>query len=268
MPSGRSGAGAPFRPAFLRIPAVLALLAQVIAFVAVLLLAFALSSFAGTQLSIGIAAMIQGGLAALLARAFRLAPWWMPIELCFPIAIVVLSAVQLPPVAYLSAFLLFLVLFWSTFRTQVPFYPSNAAVWGAVAELLPVGESLRVIDVGSGFGGMVMHLARVRPECDVVGIELAPLPWACSLLRCRSRRSKGRFVRGDYDSVNFGDFDVVFAYLSPAAMPALWKKAHTEMCKGSLLLSYEFAIPDVDPGMVIHPFAGGPALYGWRIGQD
>lgn len=265
MSSGRSGAGAPFRPAFHRIPAILALLAQIIAFAAVLLLAFALPSFAGMQLSIAIAAVIQGSLAAVLARAFRLAPWWMLIEFCFPIAIVVSSAAQLPPVVYLSAFLFFLVLFWSTFRTQVPFYPSNAAVWGAVAGLLPQGESLRIIDVGSGFGGMVMLLARVRPECDVVGIELAPLPWICSLLRRRASGSKGRFVRGDYECVNFGDFDVVFAYLSPAAMPALWQKAHTEMRKGSLLLSYEFAIPGIDPGMVIHPCAGAPALYGWRI---
>lgn len=265
MSSRRSGAGARFRPAFLRIPAVLALLAQIIAFAAVLLLAFALPSFAGMQLSIAIAALIQGCLAAVLARGFRLAPWWVPIEFCFPIALVVSSAVQLPPEVYLAAFLLFLVLFWSTFRTQVPFYPSNATVWRAVAELLPKGQPLRIIDVGSGFGGMVMHLARVRPECDVVGIELAPLPWACSLLRGRASGSKGKFVRGDYGRVNFGDFDVVFAYLSPAAMPLLWRKAHAEMRKGSLLLSYEFAIPGAEPGIVIHLSEDGPALYGWRF---
>ncbi|WP_420474340.1 SAM-dependent methyltransferase [Noviherbaspirillum sp. ST9] len=237
-----------------------------IAFAAVVLLAFVLPPVAGVQISIAIAAVMQGCLAALLARVFRLAPWWMVIAFCFPIAIVVSNAVQLPSVVYLAAFLLFLVLFWSTFRTQVPFYPSNEAVWRAVTTLLPEGRQLRVIDIGSGFGGMVMYLSRTRPECEVVGIELAPLPWICSFVRGRASGSAGRFVRGDYDSVNFGDFDVVFAYLSPAAMPALWRKAHTEMCKGGLLLSYEFAIPGVEPGMVIYPSGDGPALYGWRIG--
>lgn len=265
MSTGRSGAGSPSRPAFFRIPAVLALLAQIIAFAAVFLLAYVLPPLAGAQISIAVAAIMQGCLAAVLARVFRLAPWWKVIEFFFPIAIVGAGAVQLPPQVYLAAFLLFLVLYWSTFRTQVPFYPSNAAVWRAVAELLPEGQSLRVIDVGSGFGGMVMHLARMRPECHVVGIELAPLPWLCSLLRGKASGSRGRFVRGDYDSVNFRDFDVVFAYLSPAPMPALWRKAHAEMRKGSLLLSYEFAIPGVEPSMVIHPSEGGPALYGWRI---
>jgi hypothetical protein len=266
MSSGRSGAGAPSRPAFLRIPAVLALLAQIIAFAVVVLLAYVLPPLAAVEISLVVAALMQGCFAAVLVRIVRLAPWWIAIEFCFPLAIVASNAVQLPPSIYLSAFLLFLVLYWSTFRTQVPFYPSNATVWRAVAELLPKGQSLRIIDVGSGFGGMVMYLARVRVECAVVGIELAPLPWLCSLLRSTVSGSAGQFVRGDYDSVNFGDFDVVFAYLSPAAMPALWRKAHTEMRKGSLLLSYEFAIPGVEPNMVIHPASDGPALYGWRIG--
>ena len=266
MFSGRSGAGGRSRPVFCRIPAVLALVAQLIAFGAVLLLAFVLPALDGSQISIVIAAVIQGGLAAVLARSFRLAAWWAPIEFCFPIAVVASSAVQLPPLVYLAAFLLFLVLFWSTFRTQVPFYPSNAAVWQAAAELLPKGRSLRIIDVGSGFGGLVRYLARVRPESEVVGIELAPLPWLCSLVRGRAGGSPGRFVRGDYGRVNFGDFDVVFAYLSPAAMPALWQKAHAEMRRGSLLLSYEFAIPGVEPSMTIHPSNNGPALYGWHIG--
>lgn len=265
MSSGRTGAGAPFRLACLRLPAVLALLAQLIAFGVVILLAIVLPPLAGMQLSIAIAVVMQGCVAAVLARMFRLAPWWMPIEFCFPVAVVALSILQLPPLVYLAAFLLFLALFWSTFRTQVPFFPSNEAVWRAVAELLPRGQSLRIIDVGSGFGGMVMYLARTRPESRVIGVELAPLPWICSLLRGRASGSAGQFVRGDYEIVNFGDFDVVFAYLSPAAMPALWRKAHTEMRKGSLLLSYEFAIPDVEPSIVLHPSESGPPLYGWRV---
>ena len=254
-----------FRSTILRIPAVLALIAQVIALGLVALLAYMSPSVAGLQLSIAAAAVIQGTLAAVLSRVLRLAAWWVPIQFLFPIAVLVFLAVQLPPVLYLCAFLLFLVLFWSTFRTQVPFYPSNPVVWRAVEALLPEGQSLRIVDVGSGFGGMVMHLARARPDCRVAGIELAPLPWMCSLLRSRVAGSAGRFIRADYESMDFAEFDVVFAYLSPAAMPALWRKAHSEMRKGSLLLSYEFAIPAAEPSIVIHPAERGPALYGWRI---
>lgn len=270
MSSGRSSAVSPLRHSFFRIPAIRALFAQVVAFAVVLLLAVALPPLAGIELSIALAALVQGVIAAILARALRLAPWWMAIQFCFPIAVMASNAIQLPPSLYLVAFLLLLVLFWSTFRTQVPFYPSNVAVWRAVAELLPAGRSgvrkMRIADVGSGFGGMVMYLSRLRQDSEVVGIELAPLPWLCSLLRGRLSGSAGKFVRGDYEGVDFGDFDVVFAYLSPAAMPGLWQKARAEMRSGSLLFSYEFAIPGVEPDLVVHPMEAGPALYGWRFG--
>ncbi|MBW8899209.1 MAG: class I SAM-dependent methyltransferase, partial [Massilia sp.] len=57
--------------------------------------------------------------------------------------------------------------------------------------------------------------------------------------------------------------DAVFAYLSPAAMGALWRKAKSEMRPGSMLLSYEFAIADHPPGLSIVPAPGGPTLYVW-----
>lgn len=265
MHSRCSGAGSLLRNIFLRIPAIRALFAQLTSFAIVLALAFVLPAMADMQLSIALAALIQGVISAMLARALRLAPWWLAIQFLFPAALVALTAVQLPSWLYLGAFLILLFLYWSTFRTQVPFYPSTTATRHAVAELLPKGRSLRVIDIGSGFGGLVMHLARLRPESEIVGIELAPLPWLFSLLRARVGGGAGRFVRGDYEKLDFGDYDVVFAYLSPAAMPALWRKASAEMRAGALLLSCEFNITGMEPDIVVHPAGAGPAIYGWQI---
>jgi hypothetical protein len=265
MHSGGSSGGKPRHKNFLRLPAVRALLAQVAAFGIVLALAFVMPMLADIQLSIAFAALIQGGIAAFFTRIQRLAPWWLPIQFFFPIALVVLGAAQLPPSIYLGAFLVLLFLYWSSFRTQVPYYPSSFSTWQAVAALLPQGQPLRVIDIGSGFGGLVMHLAKERPESEIIGIELAPLPWVCSRVRARLAGSAGRFVHGDYEALDFGEYDVVFAYLSPAAMPALWRKACAEMRPGALLLSYEFTIPGVDPDIVVYPAEGSPAIFGWHI---
>ena len=72
-------------------------------------------------------------------------------------------------------------------------------------------------------------------------------------------------MRGDYERLDLGDYDVVFAYLSPAAMGALWRKASAEMRPGSLLLSYEFVIADKAPDITIVPTGRGPSLYGWHF---
>jgi SAM-dependent methyltransferase len=159
--------------------------------------------------------------------------------------------------------LFLLGLYWSTFRTQVPYYPSNRRVWEQVLGLLPTDRPLRLIDIGSGLGGLTMYLARRRPDCDCVGIELAPLPWLASRLRAGLSRSAARFVRGDYEDLDFSTFDLVFAYLSPAAMDALWRKASAELRPGAMLLSYEFEIDARVPDKTILTTSGATPLYVW-----
>ncbi|MGB6054762.1 MAG: class I SAM-dependent methyltransferase [Burkholderiaceae bacterium] len=209
--------------------------------------------------------IFQGVLAAEMSRRLRLAPWWPWIQLLFSIALWAVPLLRLPPAFFLIGFGLFAALFWNIFRTQVPFYPSPKAVWKTVVELLPKDRTLAVADLGSGFGGLVCHLAASRPDIRVTGIESAPLPWLVSRLRKKGRRPNCRFIRADYAGDDLAAYDVVFVYLSGAAMPALWQQAISEMRPRTLLLSYEFAIPGVAPSFVAQPDTSGRALYGWRM---
>jgi SAM-dependent methyltransferase len=247
-----------------RAPAPRALLIQIVAAVPALLLARLLAA-AGFPLSLFALALLQGALAAALTWRCQLAPWWYAIQLLFPAALLVASGWQLPPLAFLGAFLFLLALYWSTFRTQVPFYPSGPWLWEALAQSLPARPGLRVIDIGSGLGDVVLHLARRRPDCVCEGIELAPLPWLLSRLRARLRGSAARFARGDYEGLDFAAYDVVFAYLSPAVMAALWDKARREMRPGSMLLSYEFEIAARAPDRVVRAPGAAAALYAWSF---
>lgn len=245
-------------------PAVAALLLQVAAFPLTLALTWLLAT-AGIPMSYLSVAVIQGLVAAGLTWWRGLASWWRAIQLLFPVALFGAYQLAIPPLAFLAVFLFLLLLYWSTYRTQVPYYPSSRRVWEAVAGLLPAKGPVRVIDIGSGLGGLVLDLACRSPAIEALGVELAPLPWLASRLRARLERSRARFIRGDYNALNFGEFDLVFAYLSPAAMPALWRKAAREMRPGSLLLSYEFNIDDRSPDRIVYPTEGGPALYIWHF---
>lgn len=261
----RAMLGEPHGKPLFRAPAVQAVLIQVVSFLLVLAFAHGISLFIEFDITIAVAALLQGGVAASISRLRGLASWWLLIQAVFPVAVLGTLSFQLPPGVFLAAFIALLALYWSTFRTQVPFYPSGPAVWDAVASLLPQDRTVRFIDIGSGLGGLVLHLSGRRMESAFTGVEIAPLPWLASMLRSRITQNNARFIRGDYDRLDFASYDVVFAYLSPAAMPALWQKASAEMRKGSLLLSYEFVIPGVEPHIVRMPVKGGPPLYGWRI---
>ena len=258
----------PPRRSLLQAPAIRALLLQAVALVLTILLRQGLQAFSGVTLAPLPATFLQGAMAALLSYRFGLARWWLAIQLLFPVAALLVNALQLPPAFFLGGFVFFLLLFWSTFRTQVPYYPSRASTWQAVDALLPPDAPLRIIDIGSGFGGFVLSMAKRRPQASLAGIEIAPLPWLVSRLRALFSGQYGkaaRFVLGDYTRLDFAEYDVVFAYLSPAAMTALWNKARAEMRPGSLLLSYEFPIEGAAPDIEVNASNKGTILYGWRI---
>ena len=256
---------APAKPGLLRLPSVQALAIQAAALLMValaLVLLPLLPTGQGAYVpSIATLVLLQGALAALLSRWRRQAAWWPVMHLLFLPAAVAALSLQLPPWLFLAIFLAMLMLYWSTFRTQVPFYASGLAAWDAVAAVLPP-QPLRMVDIGSGLGGLVVHLAARRPDSRFEGIELAPLPWLLSRLR-QAAGARCRFLRGDYHRLDFAAYDVVFAYLSPAAMPALWAKASAEMRPGTLLLSHEFAVPGATPQVARQTRPGGPMLYGW-----
>jgi SAM-dependent methyltransferase len=239
-----------------------ALLIQIGAFALTLALVFLLAR-AGAVLSYWHVALLQGVLAAALTWWRGLAIWWRAIGFAFAPALLATSQLSIAPTAFLALFLFLLLLYWSTYRTQVPYYPSGRKVWAAVDAALPQGRPLRVIDIGSGIGGLVLDLQRRRPGSRIEGIELAPLPWLASHTRALAARSSARFIRGDYEALDLGHYDAVFAYLSPAAMSALWRKAAREMRPGSTLFSYEFIIVDQAPSRIVYPYTDGPALYIW-----
>jgi len=249
-------------PKWLQPPAVRALLLQLASFPLTLAAVWLLAR-AGLPMSYLAAALIQGSWAALLSWRAGLASWWSAIQFGFAPALLLALSLELPPSLFLGAFLVFLLVYWSTFRTQVPYYPSGRAVWDLVAGLLPPGRPAAAIDIGSGLGGLVLELARRRPNCRIDGIELAPLPWLASRLRARLTGSRARFLRGDYNRLDFSQYDLVFAYLSPAAMTALWRKAAREMRPGSILASYEFSIIDKEPNRRFVTTDSKKILYVW-----
>jgi SAM-dependent methyltransferase len=245
------------------IPALRALAIQLAAFLPTLGAVYLLARL-GVRPTYLHAALLQGAFAALLTAKAGLARWWWPIQLAFAPAVLAAHALALPAPLFLAAFLFLLLLFWSTFRTQVPYYPSGPAVRTLAAGLLPPGPA-RAIDIGSGFGGLALALARARPEAAVEGIELAPLPWLVSRARAACAAHPARFTRGDYNALDFADYDLVYAYLSPAAMEALWRKAESEMRPGSLLASYEFLAPGRAPDQSPVPDGGKRTLHVWRF---
>ena len=227
-----------------------------------------LAQLAGCLLALGAArsGLLPAGLwplvavqavgAAGAAIALRSAPWWRWIHLGFIPLVVGALQLGIAPGWYLAAFVAFALVYWSSFRTQVPLFLSNPQTAAAVAELLPRDYPTRLLDLGSGTGALLRPLARLRPDCRCEGIEAAPAPYLLSCLLSR-RQPNIALARGDFWKLPWADYDLVYAFLSPVPMAEVWRKATEELRPGSLLVSNSFEVPGVPAGEVI-------ALHDWR----
>lgn len=228
-------------------PSVAALLLQCAAFLLIGLTVGVIGLHASPLLF----ASLCGLLAAIFSFFFGLDKWWWLIQLLFAPTLVLMLSFELPPNLFLAAFLILLLIYWSTFRTQVPLYLSSNKVWHAIEGLLPVKKNdsgFAFLDLGSGLGGVLMHLAKVRPDGLFVGVEAAPLPLLLSWLRIRLSGYRNSHVHwGSLWNCDLSQYDVVFAYLSPVPMQQLWLKARSEMRPGTLFISSTFAVPDQSP---------------------
>ena len=244
-------------------PSVTALLLQFAAFVLVIL---SVRLF-GLNLAPLLFALLCGTLAAALSRIAGLASWWLFIQLAFAPALVLMLALDIPRIVYLAAFLVMLVVYWSTFRTQVPLYLSSDKVWRALESKLPAGQPLAFVDLGSGIGGVLVHLAQTHPQGRYHGVEAAPLPFIWSWLRIKFRGHRNCTVHwGSLWDCDLSQYDVVFAYLSPVPMEALWNKVKQEMRPGSLFISNTFTVPDHPPQESISvDDLHHSTLYFWRL---
>jgi hypothetical protein len=253
------------RPEALRPPAFAAALVQLLATLGACAQALWFVNFTGAGMTLMQVAAVQGCIACLLAMYFGSAPWWRVMHLLFAPALVLGLSLQVPPLFSLTLLLALVGVYWTSYRNQVPLYLSGEAAWREVALLLPVRPGARVIDLGSGLGGLVGFLEHNCPGATVDGVEAAPLPWLASRVRQKLQGWKGRLIWGDMWKVDLACYDVVHAYLSPVPMPGLWQKASREMRAGILLLSHSFAVPGVAPTLV-RTLPNQGSIYVYRIG--
>ena len=200
--------------------------------------------------------VLQGLCAALLAYVWRMAGWQKLVHGLFLPAVVLLQQQGLPGWVYLLGLLLTVALGRNALTERVPLYRSAAEVAQRLAQYLPPDAHL--LEAGSGDGRLAMQLAALRPDVRILALENA---WgSCLLARLRWWRA-GRpagvvFACRSFWKEHWGDYDAVYAFLSPAPMPRVWRKFEAEGAPHSVLVSNTFVVPDVQPDSRIP--LGGP----------
>ena len=248
-----------------RYPILKALVAQVAACLLVALAVIVAGHFFQLRPPFFVAVGIQALLAMGIGRLAGLRAGWLVFQAAFLPAIVIMHGFALPTWAWFAAFLFVLLLNWNSFRHGVPLYLTGTATDHALAELLRGrGVGFRFIDLGSGLAGTLCQLARLYPRSHFTGVETAPLSFALSWLRSLPLRNCLIRYRSLWREP-LGGYDVVYCFLSPIPMPALWAKASAELKPGAWLVGNTFGIPGVIPDVEIEVPARRPTrLLVWK----
>lgn len=196
-----------------------------------------------TSLAIGAAAW-------LFATLSRQPWWWRAIHAGFMPLVWFTHTLAIDPGWFLLAAILLLLVYRGALTGQVPLYLSNKQTVQALADLLAERGTSRFLDLGAGLGSTTVPLADTLPESRFTGYENAPLTWLAGRLLSIGRPNID-WRWEDMWKARLGDYDVVYAFLSPAPMARLWEKVQAEMKPGSVFISNSFPVPGATPDRVI-----------------
>ena len=211
-------------------------------------------------------AALAGGWAAVFSQRLHEPGWRSPMQFGFSLALWLGLHSILPGWVWAAAFALSLLLFGGGLTgRRAPLFLTQARALDALLACLPEDLDGSCLDVGAGLGSFQRQVAPLRPRLHFRGIERAPLTCLVGHLCCRLSDC-GTIALGDLWQTDLAPHAVVYAFLSPEAMPALWQKARREMQPGSLLLVNAFAVPDVMPDQAErYGDADSDVVYAYRL---
>ncbi len=109
-----------------------------------------------------------------------------------------------------------------------------------------------VADLGSGWGNLVIALARKYPDREIIGYELSLVPWLFSLIRKYILRLNNlTLYRKDFLKADLSNVSVLLCYLFPGGMLSLEEKLREDINSEILIVSSTFALPSFNPTNVI-----------------
>lgn len=159
---------------------------------------------------------------------------------------------------YIAIVLFFFVLIiafsivWSTQRTGIsPMMSSNKARQIMLAEI-STDETGTLIDLGSGWGTLVIAVAKKHPNKHVIGYELSWFPWLVSILFKYSLGLNNlTLYRKDFKNADISIASTLVCYLFPKGMIALEEKLKQDTANKITIVSNTFALPSCKPTKVI-----------------
>jgi hypothetical protein len=130
--------------------------------------------------------------------------------------------------------------------------PISKSGQAALLKNLPKIEKGEIFELGSGWGGLALRLAKHYPHLSIIGYERSFVPyWVSRLRQYLSQQKNVIFYKKNFYKVNFSSVSMAVCYLYPGAMVKLEEKFQNELLDSSFVVSFVFSLPKWSPKEVI-----------------
>src|SRR3989339_1208311 len=154
------------------------------------------------------------------------------------------------------------------FRGYAPFISTRPqAIDKIVADLELPGKAV-VYELGCGKAPLLRALSRKYPQADLIGIENEPIPYLIASIQVNLAKTNIRIKRKNLFNISLADADAVYCYLNPKMMAALQKKFQDECRGGTIIISYQFPMPDLKPEKTLEIKGKKEVVYFYRINKN
>ena len=141
---------------------------------------------------------------------------------------------------------------WSTLVSGISPMPSSQKARRAMLQLVSETDieagTGPIFELGSGWGNLLIPLAKKYPQRKVIGYELSIVPWFTTLLLKNLLGLKNLEVyRKNFLHADLSSTSIILCYLYPKGMQDLGSKIKSQRGQLKYLISNNFALPSHQP---------------------
>lgn len=139
-----------------------------------------------------------------------------------------------------------------SWKTGVPTVSTSRALRVQMTGLIPQGPQ-RIVEMGSGWGGLALTAAKMRPDCKITAIEYSVVPYLVSKLRLALDPSikNLEFRQGDFFALSLRETDVILCYLLEPMLEKLKPKFKEELPAHAIIISNHYQVPGWTPAQTV-----------------
>lgn len=159
---------------------------------------------------------------------------------------------------------------WSTLKVGISPMPSSRKARNAIIKLMKDTGNGPVYELGSGWGGLALVLAKRFPQRSIISYEASYIPWLLSVVIQKLLRIDNlKIYRKDFLRADLSEAEVLVCYLHTEGMQQIADKLKDEEQGHRFLISSTFALPGypIDRSVQINDFYKSP-VYRYRFTND